>query len=356
MTSELTNRERAFSALAVRFDGDEAMSLCDFVSDSDKERFSGLIENYAAKENAEDAMESLIMNLRASENFSTIAEVHPAWILEKLKVESPRVIGMILRFLPSKHVRYILKNLEPIVCKQIPEMVESFSVDPKIIEVIRARFESSFLPMRVSRSLDELGFENLYNLSGTEMDEVLKELGILEMALGLTSIPKSAIKIVYNRLDIRDAKKLKSRLEDAEFAPAELKSSARTNLLQVDPEKHGAEKVLKMLGLTFIACSIKKGDEKLVALVMQKMDPSDGYLLKRLIDEKMRFSPVELVLERRRELVLKIVASLAREGRIDSAWSGFSPEEQEPAEVSSEVPSPADEDETKTFSAHHHSV
>jgi hypothetical protein len=107
------------------------------------------------------------------------------------------------------------------------------------------------------------------------------------------------------------------------------------------------------MGLNFIAGGMRKSDERLLSLMMQKMELADGYLLKRLFEEKMRLMPAESVIEKRRELVLKIVATLAKEGRIDGSWSGFLPEYEEPAEVASEPEFEVDSEETKTFSARH---
>lgn len=345
MDSKATNRQRAVAALAVGRDGEDANELAKFMSPRDAEIFSHLTAHYSELGNGNES-KIILGNLLASEKFSSISEIHPAWILEKLKDESPRVIGIILRFLPSKHVRFILKNLNPMICEQIPEMVESFSVAPEVLEVIRKRFEASFVPMRVSRALEGLYFEHLYYLKGAEFDELFRELGLAELAMALSIMPKDMIKIIYNRLDVKDAKKLKAYFGELASAPADIKAEARSSLLRVEGESMGPKQLIKMIGIIAFASALSSGDEELVARIMQKLSPKDGYLLKRFSDEWSVFRKNPALSTRRKDMIVDTVRRLAGEGRIDSAWSGENKGDDSP----SQEPPSHFEEETATLS------
>jgi len=319
------NRLRTLAALAIIRDGDEAAFLCDYMSDDDGNATDQLIGLYSIEEDAEFKMQQLIRQIVASERFSSIAEVHPAWILEKLVLEPPRVIGIILRFLPSKHVRYILKNLPPMLRVQVPNMVESFGVSAAVLDVIRHRFEQHFLPMRSTRDIEKFDFENLYYLKGDEIEEVIRDLGVTELAIALSGMPGKPLNVVYNRLNLKDAKHLQRKIKEMSDVSPGLFRQACYTVLEVEGKHLGPDKMLMRIGLAALASAVDEGYEKFIRLLQQKLEPSDGYLLKRYIEERrLRFSPQ--IAEERRKLALDAVAFLARGGRIEQSWSRFFPE------------------------------
>ena len=231
-------------------------------------------------------MESLISQKVASEHFSSIAEVHPAWIMEHLRGEPPRVVGLILRSLPSSHVRYLLKHLPPMLRDCMPNMVESFSVRPEILEIIRRRFESRFLPMRITRAVTHPGFEYLYFLRIEELAELVRELGIHEMAMALAGMSSKALHMIFNRLDLKDAKRLQRRMKGVAGITPELHRQARFNLLEIEGCHEGSEKMLASVGLAALASAAGGEHTMLAKLVQQKLAPAEGYLLKRFLDER----------------------------------------------------------------------
>jgi hypothetical protein len=325
------NRQRALVALAVKSLGAEASNLLDYMSEEDRVACQSLIGLYSAEEDCEQAMDLLIRHMVAAERFSSIAEVHPAWILERLREEPPRVVGIILRYLPSKHLRFLLKNLPPHIRETIPGMVESFAVPAPILEVIRQRFERHFLPMRICRSEDRFGFEHLYYLKGEELETLIRDLGISELAIVFSGLSGKAMRAVYNRLDLKEARRLQSRMKELDDVSPKLFRQARNALLEIEGSHLGPQRMLIRLGLAGLASAAGKEYDGVIRLIQQKLSPHDGYLLKRLTDEmKLRWDGD--VAAERRDIVLGLVASLAREGRIDSVWARFEP---------SDVPSPA---------------
>ena len=326
MGDHVDNRHKIIAALSVMHEGENASSLLNFMSDEDADVIVNLVEKFKESSDCKESMNKYIMHILSSEKFSSLSEVHPAWILEKLKDEPPRMIGLILRFLPSIHVKYILKNLPPMLEKQIPSMLESFSVDPGVLDIIRKKFESNFVPMRISRDVDTLGFDHLYYLKEFELDALFTEFGLTELAIALTGMSSKILKMVYNRLDIRDAKRLKDRIQNLPKVSPNFHKESRHVLLKIDQERVGAKKLLKAIGFLAFAKALDHENTELVPMIMQKLEPKDAYLLKRYVDES-KIKPSTITKESRRRLFLETAGVLAREGRIDSAWSGLAPDE-----------------------------
>ena len=324
MGKHTENRRRVLAALAVKNGGQEASKLLDYMSEEDRAVCEPLINLYLAEPNREQAMDLLIRHMVAAWRFSSIAEVHPAWILERLREEPPRVVGIILRYLPSKHLRFLLKHLPPHIRETIPGMMESFAVPGPILEVIRQRFERHFLPMRICRSEEKFGFEHLYYLKAEELEALVRDLGISELAIVFSGLSGKAMRAVYNRLDLKEARRLQSRMGELGDVSPELFRQARNAVLEIEGQHLGPKLMLTRLGLAALASATGREYERVGRLIQQKLSPHDGYLLKRLADETKLRGDGGVAVERR-DIVLGLVASLAREERIDSVWARFEP-------------------------------
>lgn len=349
MDAHSNNRHRIVAALSVLNDGEGAAKLATFMSQGDGDIHASLVKEYTGGGDVEYQMRRTIKQIVSSDKFSSLFEVHPAWILEHLRYEQPRIIGIILRFLPSQHVRYILKNLPPMLCEQVPNMVESFSVSPDVLKVIQRKFEGHFLPMRISRSIDRPGFENLYYLKEQELEALFIELGLMELAIALSTMSSKVLRVIYNRLDIKDAKRLQAKIN---ALPSDLSllllRHARSSLLHIELERVGPKQLLKIIGLGAFADAMGKDHDDLVRMIQQRLDPRDGYLLKRYVDER-RVRPSAVSQEERQGMILDVVALLAREGRIDGAWSGLSSDEGFKAEAGESASAESWDEETSTL-------
>lgn len=316
------NRLRTVAALAILKNPANQACLADFAAGPDSEEIRKLAEVFLEDEECTSKMDVLLSQMIASEKFTSLAEIHPAWLLERLKNETPRVIGVILRSLPSKHVRYIVNELPPVLRAQIPNLVESFAVPAPVLKVILERFESHFLPMRSPRSVSNPGFENIYYLKGEELLEVAREAGINELAVAFGRMPNKALHVIYNRLALKDAKRLQKRVRGLQEVSYGFSQSARQNILAVEDGRIGADKMLLDLGIAALGSCLTDQEAGISDLVMQKMEPSLAYLLKRSIDEYRHRSSGSLI-EERRASVIKIIVELSDEGKIDSSWKAF---------------------------------
>lgn len=311
--------------MAVLHEGSSAKGVLDYTAAHDSGSIGPMIDDLLTRAAREDVAQRQVWQMLASERFSTLAEVHPAWILERLRDESPRIIGIILRSLPSKHVRYMIREMPPMLRERIPSMVESFAVAPPVLEVIRRRFEGHFLPMRISNSVPNLGFEHIYYLKGEELEEVIRETGLAEMAIALAGFSGKGLRAVLNRLEFKDAKHLQQRMRDLSGVSPALARQARHNIIEFGGEHVGAGRMLFEVGLAAVAGAIEGASARLVRLIQQRLHPDDGYLLKRFIDAR-RWRYLPEVVSERRGLIQHLVATLADEGRINRLWSRFSPD------------------------------
>lgn len=326
MGLNINNRQRMLVALAVLDSGEKAALLLSFLSPKDLEACTSAMRSCLEIDPSEREfkIKGQIGSLIASEQWSGLAEIHPAWLLEALKEESPRVIGIILRYLPSRHVRYILEHLPSQLRCTIPNVVEAFSVPQPVLDVIRRSFESKFASFHISRSLEKFGFEHLYYLRGDELEVFFKDLGLQELAMALHGISGKSLGFLYNRLSLRDAKRLKSRMKELGDISEPLKRQARFTVLEVEGEHLGPELLLMEIGLASFARALSSDHTDLARLLEIKLDPAISYVLKRYIDERLNKNTHSTAAERQ-SLILSRVARLARENLIDESWTRFFP-------------------------------
>ncbi len=322
--ARLDNRTHAAALTAFIYDGEGARELTGFLGDADRGAYERCVDDLAG--HADDDGSSLarrtLRALISSEKFSGIAEIHPAWILEALKDESPRIIGIILRYLPSRHVRYVLKHLPPDVRNRMPKLVEAFAVPGDVLDVIRNTFESRFLPIHISKSHERFGFEHLHFLKGEELEQLFVELGLCEMALALDGMSEKMLNVLLNRLELKDAKRLHSRMQDLKGMSADIKRQARYAILETEDENVGSDQLLVDIGLGSLARAMAHENSDLFPVMRQKLSPHVAYTLKRMIDECSSACSPQVVEERKR-LVLQCIARLAQEHRIDTQWERF---------------------------------
>ena len=300
--------------MALREGAKEAHELLAHASPKAAKTLAAVLEHFDS-ETAEQQLKALC----AQESFSGIAEIHPAWLVEALKKESPRVIGVILRHLPSKHVRYLLEHLPKRTVMQLPKLIEAFYVPQEILDLVRGRFERHFVSMPISHQLEQFSFEHLYYLKTKELEALFHDLGLSELALSLVDASRKIWKIILNRFNIGDAKEILSRIREYAVEEKWLLKDARYSILELKGKEMGADSFLAELGVIAMAKAFAKEDMGIYETLHQKLSPENAYLLKRYLDEQTArpSSPREI---RRKEWVLKQVRFLSQKGRIDALW------------------------------------
>lgn len=305
---------QVIAGLALLEGREEAQVLGSYLTPAHAEIFRHAVDGLQSVDISER-----LQALRAQEDFSGIAEIHPAWLLEILKKESPRVIGVVLRHLPSKHVRYLLEHLPKRITMELPKLVEAFYVPTEVLGVVRRRVERHFVPMRISHQIDLMTFSQLYFLKIEELECLCYDLGLSELALSLMGATKEVLKIVLNRFMIREAKEVLKRIKMHSTEQKWFLQDARYSVLELGRKELGCRRFLDELGLMAMAKGVREIQADQVEALWQKMAPEKAYLFKRYLDESRQEKNLEKK-TKRQNWVLEHVRRLSEEGLIDSFW------------------------------------
>ena len=317
-------KHQLIAALILLDEEMESSSLLETVSDAERGFLEEAIRSWSELDPKvrPSILKQFIRTARTQEEFAGIGDIHPAWLLEPLKKESPRVIGVILRHMPSKHVRYILERLPRRTVEKMPQLVEAFCVPREILSVVRHRFEKNFLPFHSSRSLKTFDFSHLYYLRNEELDLLFRELGMSELALSLSKMSKKIVRALLHRFSVSDAKGLVNKIKDYQSMDKRETAEAQYTVLELVSQELGQEKFLRELGIAALAKGFTPGSDFLYQSVKQKLDPAQAYLLKRYID--LHAQRGDLILAKKRQKwVLDHISRLSEEVRIDKIWHQY---------------------------------
>ena len=259
-----------------------------------------------------DCLTVLKENLEAyADELSPLSEIHPAWIVKELENESPKIIGIILRWLPSRHVRYILENLPKRIKLNLPKLVDSFAVPTEMLNVIRTRFERKFSTQESMGIADVGDFEDIFMLDPNNLEKLFKDLGIHELAMAFQNVDAGGVRVLLNRMSVTSARALQQRMKDVADTDAAILKDARFTILEVAIDQEDVEKLLLEVGLAAFSKTMNKED--MFSRIQMKLDPTVSYIFKRYIDQ---YAGVNKLWKERQELVMKRLRLLARAGEI----------------------------------------
>lgn len=300
-----------------------ALSLADHLSEGTAPVLKAIVGHYssdAAPNSEEKGLRWHLKTLAGQELFSGLDQIHPAWLLETLKKESPRVIGVILRHLPSRHVRYLLEHLPRHLVTRLPKLVEAFFVPSDILTAVRRRFESHFVPMPVSHQIESFAFEHLYYLKAEELEILFHELGLSELSLSFAGSPRRVLNVMLNRFNIREAKEILNRLKEFLTEPAWFFQDARYSVLELVGVGVGAQAFLAELGILALAKAFDRPQIALFETLKQKLAPERAYLLKRYLEEQWGAANPQTT-GKRQDWVLEHLRRMSGKGMVDGVWA-----------------------------------
>lgn len=300
--------------------GEDAKSLSDYLGEGGKEIFAKTVEwgLSIAPPRREETLNRHLQAIRSGEDFLGISEIHPSWFLEYLKQEPPRIIGLILRHMPSKHVRYLLERLPRRTVGRLPKLIESFWVPREILEIIRRRFETHFLPVRISR-ITKPSFETLYYLRNEDLGTLIRELGLWEVALSLLGASKKVLRVVLNRFAMKEARRLLAAIKSLKEKDGTWVREARYTLLEMGSGRMGAQRFLTEVGLASLAKAFGKEDQELFGLLKQRLEPELAFLFKRYVEQNEGRAG-QTQIEMRKQWVLERVEAMKEENLIQPLW------------------------------------
>lgn len=257
----------------------------------------------------EECIKKIKEEMRVSKDeLSNLSNIHPAWIAKALENETPKVIGIILRWLPSQHVRYILENIPKRLKMALPKMVESFSVPTEIVALIKSGFERKFKLPTFDIKKDFGGFNEVINLSTDQIYKLLRDLGVHELAMAFHNVEADGISVLFNRMDFNTARSLGQRIKDVSES-ADVLKDAKYTILETAMDQEDIEKLLIEVGLAAFAKSIT--DISMFEPLKLKLDPALSYLFKRYLDQ---YGGNARTAEKRQAIVLSRISLLSKAG------------------------------------------
>ncbi len=260
----------------------------------------------------EDCLKAIKDELDLSfDELSHLAEMHPAWIVKALEGESPKVVGIILRWLPSRHVNYILEHIPKKMKLSLPKLVESFAVPGPILKLIKQRFEKKFADLPVRNGTEVKRFEDLACLRSDELERLFKDLGVHELAMAFHDVDETSLRVLLNRMNITAARGLQQRIKDVSSGGSPLFKDARYTILEVALDQEDIERLLLELGLASFSKAMKSPD--LFGRVQMKLEPSVAHIFKRYVEQN---TGVGREWQARQRLVMERFSLLSRAGEL----------------------------------------
>lgn len=302
-------RKQIVAYLTAYFDGEGGERLAQFGPQGEEAHLKEVFKELSSLsvEERDEKITRRIKALRTSESGTGFSEVHPAWLVEALVTESPRVISIILRYLPSRHVRFILDNLPKRIKMELPKLIETFNVPTPILDVIKERFERKFAAVGVRG--DIRSFSEIHYLRRDELGTLFRDLGLNELAYALGSLDKENLQVLLNRLDVTDARSLSERMSNIGKPPASLLKDARYTILEAELANIDPKRLLPEVGVVSFAKAFEKEDIGMLPNLMQKLEPNTAYVLKRYVD---RYINTSSTAPERKQLVMARALALAK--------------------------------------------
>lgn len=197
-----------------------------------------------------------------------LQDVHPEWMLKVLADETPRVIAILLRYIPSKQARTIMDRLPARIKDHMPHFVDAFSVPTAVVQAIRRQFESHFLQTASSGPFTALGHEDLPKL--------ICDIGLQEMALAFADADPRSVAILMKRLPETDARRLQERMHNLTDSPRTLCRGAKFTILDIDADAVSSDQFLFEVGLRAFAKAWTPADVAIIRALSLKLEPRVG--------------------------------------------------------------------------------
>ncbi len=317
-------RQEVVACLAAADVSSEAAFLSQFGPIGEEESLMNSIEEMKGipEESRVDYIVDRLKSLVAREEFRGLAEIHPAWLVEVLSKESPRVIGIVLRYLPSKQVRYIIEHLSRRIKHRLPQLIDSFAVPGPILKIIRERFERQFISEGGLPDEDTFEFDFVRFLKSEDLLTFFRDLGVHELAMALKGVDNRSLNILFNRLSVDEARALQQRIRSLTDVSPSLLREAKYTVLEMNLTEADSDDLLMDIGLNAFSRALFDDDRQIFPLIKQKLEPRLGYTLKRYIDQHID-SNVQDVTDKRKEVILERIKTLVKGGSLDENLSRY---------------------------------
>lgn len=274
------------------------------------------LKNYAVRwvdsgdEIEQSGLDAIRVRIAAATDAAALQDVHPEWMLKILSLETPRVIAILLRYIPSKQSRYILERLPARIKDRMPHFVDAFSVPTLVVQSMRRKFESHFSAVSSAQAQPE-GFPSIAGLSFEDLPKLIRDLGLHEIALAFTDADELSIQVLMKRLPESDARRLQDRMHHLADSPKALTRDAKFTILDIDVESVPSDVFLFEIGIRAFAKACGRAEKDLIKALSLKLEPRVG---EWLLSQAARKSGGGELGGLRQQMILNRLETLSRAG------------------------------------------
>lgn len=248
-----------------------------------------------------------------------IYQIHPGWILEVVREERPRIIGLICRYLPGSHIRYLIDNLDREVRDKLPTLGESFALPLELMEQVKVFLAKKFFNGSPPSADEPFSCRHIPWMSAKDIRRLIRELGYVQIRNAFAGVDPQAVQAFLVRFPIEEAKEIRRRLELGTSIPESKRKKAREHIVSMSLDVSRAEDLPFEIGLSALAQASHPDDRGWIEGIVVRLTPHEGYRLRRFVSEASGRGSSE-TRERYQAELLGIVRDLADRGLIAQYW------------------------------------
>jgi len=282
---DLSERQQAFLLISALREGEQAPVLLDYVDEGRSEAARAVLDAMLKqnKKARQDDWARALAALGPEGKVNLWSQADAGWIVDSLRGESPLVWAQVFRELPRAKVGRVLAELPKEMRKLVKAMSSHVPVD-RVWTLLKRRLESRF--PSVPRELWERpgDFEAFHRLSADQFLQLMRELGLSEMAVAFAKVDRTATRAILHRLGVEDAKELRRRIKQGGNYSLEMMREAQMNILSLEVEKLKTEELTLEIGFSVFSRAFGPEHRVLTPIFVYKLSPKHGYVLKRYLD------------------------------------------------------------------------
>ena len=259
--------------------------------------------------------------LKRSHPASALTEVHPGWILEKLEGESPRILGLLCRFLPGDRVKFLIDHLPASKKKLLPKINESYRISSEIGEIVRGLVEKKFAFSTPRAEGVSFSFTDSSFMRTDDLRTLFRDLGMEEIRRAFTGVEPRVFKAFLARFSPKMVKEIRDRIDHGKAVTPEIRREAQSHLVSLPLEKISGEDLFHEIGYSVLACALGPEDLPWAEMICQKLPPVEGNRLQRVFQDHVTRRP-EAILEEKKNEILARIFILAEKGLVRRYWKG----------------------------------
>jgi len=285
--NKLNDSERVMVMIACLSEREEAFELFHFLPQTMESRLVEYTRELLMlpKKDFQHYMVKEFRKLREKEKVQLPAQLDLGWIQESLKQENPFVGIHLIRSLGQSKVKQILQGMPSAFLKRLSQFDSKVYLEPELLKILQKKFFAQFEFRVPSKDFSENSLQVLFHLKMDFLVDFLSQIGLERLAYAFKGLNKTALKALFNRLPLKDAKRLQSLVKSLEKVPSREISESQSLLLNLNLEAIEPENLFYEVGVAYVSKGFTREDKELLKAIQLRFPPKVGYLLKRYVEQ-----------------------------------------------------------------------